>query len=200
MADDVTQHLQNTVDKAKTLSTMNNIHHLSPPTKKDDNEHDQIAIIKSLSSDPRVQGVYFEAQGLAMVPGQKDPVKISEPIMNREGAMKLFLIIRRIAQEAEWGNFHEDDIPKYMDHFFRQNYPYFTFWHTEYELDPRNFNYVETTIQMFLLGSFSKGKGGKYINVVGKTYSEDFLGKVFPDEKSKRREGILDRLNPLRRV
>jgi hypothetical protein len=195
-----TQQLQNKVDRLKTLSLLNNAHNLAPPIKRDvDDNESQITIIKALESAPRLKEIFLEARGLVFDEKENKIVQISRPFLNVHGAWKLVAECKKIAQEAEWSNFQEENIPSYMDHFFRETFPYFTFWHEDYDLDPKDFDYVRLTLQMFILSSFYKAKGGKYVNLIGKTYSEDLLGKVMNQENNKRtREGFLDRYNPFK--
>jgi hypothetical protein len=187
-SDKTTQRLQNKVDKMKTLSMASNIHNLTPPIKKEDETQTQITIIESLKAKPRLKELFLRAQGLMYDDKEKRVIRVSKPKMNVEGAAKLVDVCTVIAEEAEWGNFDEEQIPGMMRHFFNINYPNFTFWHKKYELDRMDFNFVETTLQMFIVSSFSKGKRGKYINLLGKTYSEEFLGKILADAEKKEKE------------
>lgn len=190
------EKLQTIVDKAKTLGLINNVHHISPPKQQEQNPQDTITIVRALDSNPRIQEIYLEAQGLAYDPKKKEIVQITNPYMNSTGAKKLVGILLKISQ-VEWSNIHEDQVPIYLDHFFKESFPYFTLWNEDYELDPRNFDYVAITIQMFLISSFGKAKGGKLLNVLKGTYDESFLGKTLGTEKEKKKqEGLLDRLNP----
>ena len=192
--EDATQKLQNRVDKLKTLATLQGIHNLSPPVPKDVNPQNEIQIVKALEVTPRLLELFMEARGMSWNPKTKQVDQISRPYLNVDGAWRLVQICKKIAQEAEWGNFPEDNIPDYIIHFFNINFPYFTFWHEQYDLDPSDFNFVETTLQMFILASFYKGKGGKYINMVGKTYSEKLLDKAISDGEQKRGKSTLDRV------
>ena len=199
---DVTQNLQNKVDTLKTLSLAANVHNLTPPQKKDEIDENQIAIIKALDSYPRIQEIFLEAQGLMWDPKQKKTIKISEPYMNKNGAKKLVAELLKIAL-ADWSNFSEENIPAYLNHFFKVIYPKFTIWCEYYDLEPRDFDYIEVTLQMFLLSSFYKAKGGKLLNVLGKTYSEDLLGRVMNLDRggqNVKREGFLDKLNPFKKL
>ena len=196
-----TQHLQSTVDKAKTVSLLSNIHNLTPPVKSNEEDNNQVAIVKALESEPRLRQIFLEARGMVWDEKQKSAIQMSAPFMNIPGAWKLVAICKKISQESEFSNFHEDDIPQYMNHFYKTEFPAFTFFADEYELDPAHFDYVSTTLQMFLLGSFHKAKSGKYINLLGRTYSEDMIGKIMnADNKKKEKEGFLDKYNPFKKV
>ncbi len=199
--DKETQKLQSTVDRAKTVSLLQNIHNLTPPTKKEEHEDNQVAIVKALESEPRLRAIFLEARGMIWDDKKKVTIQISKPFMNIDGAWKLVAILKKIAQESEFSNFHEDNIPVYMEHFYNREFPMFTFYSENYDLDPSNFDYVSTCIQMFLLGSFYKAKGGKMLNLLGRTYSEDMIGKIMNNESKKsQKEGFLDKLNPFKKV
>jgi len=200
--ENITQELQNKVDKAKTLSLISNIHNLTPPKPKEVSDENNIAIIKALDSYPRIKDIFLEAQGLMWDDKKKETIQISDRYMNKNGAKKLVAILLKIAL-ADWSNFSEDEIPKYLEHFFTEIYPKFTIWHEYYELDPKHFDYVAVTLQMFLLSSFYKAKGGKLLNVLGRTYSEDLLGRVMSIDKGKQQikdGGFLDKLNPFKKM
>jgi len=199
---DETQELQNKVDRIKTLSLLNNAHNLTPPKTVQQSDDNQIALIKALDSYPRIQEIYLEAQGLMWSEKEKKAVKIGEAYMNKEGANKLVSELKKIIL-ADWSNFPEEMIPKMLDSFYREIYPKFTIWHEYYELEPRDFEYVSITIKMFILSSFYKGKGGKLLNVLGRTYSEDLLGRVMnvnKENQNVRKEGFLDKLNPFKKI
>lgn len=198
---DVTQQLQNKVDKIKTLSLINNAHNLTPPPKKEEDEGQQIALIRALDQYPRIQEIFLEARGMIWDTKTKQPIQFSRAFMNIHGSWKLVSELKKISL-ADWSNFEEDKIPAYIVHFFNQIYPHFTIWHEEYDLDPKDFDYIKTTLQMFLLVSFYKAKGGKQLNVLGKTYSEDFLGRVMQNEQTKQQKekGFLDKINPFRKL
>jgi len=199
---DETQELQTKVDRIKTLSLVANAHNLTPPPKNLEPEGNNIEIIRALDSYPRIKEIFLECQGQIYDEKTRKAIQISEPYMNKNGAKKLVAVLLKIAL-ADWSNFSEDEIPSYLNHFFKEIYPKFTIWHEYYALEPRDFDYVAVTIQMFLLSSFYKAKGGKLLNVLGKTYSEDLLGRVMnpnKDNKNTRQEGFLDKLNPFKKL
>ena len=199
----ITQELQNKVDKAKTLSLISNIHNLTPPKPKEASDENQVAIIKALDSYPRIQEIYLEAQGLMWDPKTKQAIQISEPYMNKNGANFLQSVLKKILL-GDWSNFPEEMIPKMLILFMNDILPSFTIWHDYYGLEPRNFSYVKTTLGMVMLSSFYRGKSGKLLNVLGRTYSEDLLGRVMSidrgKESMKKEGGFLDRLNPFKKL
>lgn len=194
-----TEKLQKTVDKAKTLSLLSNLHNLSPPVSQQEDYAGKVAFIEALKVSPRLQNLFLELQGMIFDPAEKKLVRISRPIMNVDGAFRFVKICQHIAEEVEWSNFHEDEINRRIYEYYRTNYPYFTFWHEEYDLDPKDFSYVSTTLMAFIDASFHKAKSGKYINATARVYSEDLLGKTLPTQDDKKRGGILSGVNPFKR-
>lgn len=194
-------HLQNVVDKAKAYSLLQNLHNLSPPPQKDDKEDNKVAIIESLKVSPRLQNLFLELQGLVYDPDKKTIIRASRPIMNVNGAFRFVKICQHIAEEAEWSNFGEEEINSRIYEHYKNNYPYFTFWHEEYDLSPSDFNYISSTLVSFIDSAFHKGKNAKYINAVSRVYSEDFMGKIFQGQPQQKTDvkGFLSSINPFKK-
>ena len=191
-----TEWLQKVVDKAKTIGLLDNIHNLSPPIQQREDYAGKVAIIESLKVTPRLQHLFLELQGMIWDENTKQIIKISEPIMNIKGSFKFVAEIKRISEEMEWSNFHEDEINLRIFEYYRNIFPYFTFWHEEYELSPRNFDYIGTVLMAFIDSAFHKAKGGKLLNVTGRVYSEDFLGKALQAQEEKKGGNFLSRFIP----
>jgi hypothetical protein len=193
-----TERLQNVVDKAKTISLLSNLHNLTLPQKTDENPAGQVAIIEALKVTPRLLDLFLEIRGVIYDQKERKLIQVSRPIMNVDGSFRFVKIIQHIAEETEFSNFHEDDINGRIYEHYKNNLPYFTFWHEEYDLDPSDFNYIATTLMSFIDASFHKSKGAKLLNVPGRVYSEDFLGRTLKAEEAKR-QGILSQMNPFKK-
>jgi hypothetical protein len=196
-----TQKLQNKVDKLKLLNLTSNIHNLTPPQKSEDDPTRDIQLVKALSVIPRIAMIFLEIRGLEYDVKTKQYVQVTEPIMNVLGAYRFCKVLKNIAQETEWASFSEDEINSRIIHHFEENIPYFLFWAEDYELNPRDFNYVISTLQSFIDSCFHKAKSGKYINTLGRTYGEDILKKALDTEGniSKKKEGgFLEKYNPFK--
>lgn len=193
--------LQEKVDKVKAIGLLNNIHNLSPPIAKSNDAENSIAVINSLKVTPRLIEVFLEIMGLMYIEEQKKYIQVSKPIMNLNGAFRFIKIVKHISEEIEWSNFKEDEIDARILKYFETIYPSFTFYHEDYDLDPADFAYIESTLMTFIDSSFHKSKSAKYLNVVGKTYSEDFLAKAVGDgsKTSIPIESPLSKLNPWRK-
>jgi len=198
-----TQKLQNKVDKLKLLNLTSNIHNLTPPPQRpEDDSGREIALIKGLSVAPRIAAIFLEIRGLEYDEKTKMFVQVTEPIMNISGAYRFCKILKNLASETEWASYSEEEIPSRIIHYFEENIPYFTFWHEEYDLAERDFNYVITTLQSFIDSCFHKSKSGKYINTLGRTYGEDVLKKALETDNVKVRkdEGFLSKYNPFKEM
>ena len=197
-----TQKLQNKVDKLKLLNLTSNIHNLTPPQQRNDDSSRDIALVNVLSVHPRIVSLFLEVRGLEYDPKTKSFVQITKPIMNFAGAYKLVQILKHIAQETEWASFAEEEINKRIMHYYEENLPYFLFYAEDYELEPINYNFVETVLKSFIDSSFHKSKSGKYINTLGRTYGEDVLKRALDtnsgNSNTKKNEGFLSKYNPFK--
>jgi hypothetical protein len=194
------ERIQNVTDKAKAISLLNNLHNLSPPVAKTDDSLGKVAIIEALKVSPRLQHLFLEIQGLVYSDDQKEIMQVARPIMNIHGAFRFVKILQHISEEVEWSNYPEDEINRRIFEHYKSNYPYFTFWHKEYDLEPSDFNYISTTLMSFIDAAFHKAKGAKFINAVSRVYSEDFLGKALQSQDDKKKKAsFFSALNPLRR-
>lgn len=194
-----TQKLQNKVDKLKLLSLTSGIHNLTPPPKQDDGTRD-IALVKALSVFPRLVVIFLEIRGLEYDQKTKQYVQVTKQIMNATGAYRFCKVLKNIAQETEWASYSEDEINLRIIHYFEINFPYFTFRCEEFDLDPMDINYIETTLQSFIDSCFHKAKSGKFINTLARTYGEDILKRALDvgGVGSKKDEGILAKYNPFK--
>lgn len=192
--------LQEKVDKAKAIGLLNNIHNLSPPIMRGNENDNAVAVIDSLKVTPRLIGIFMELRGLLYLPEKKAYIQVAKPIMNINGAFRFVKIIQHIAEEIEWSNFKEDEIDARILKYFQANFPSFTFWHEDYDLNPADFSYVESTLMTFIDSAFHKAKSAKYVNTIAKTYSEDFLARAVGDaQQNAKKESFLSKLNPMNR-
>jgi len=184
--------LQKVVDKVKTLSLVNNAHNLTPPNRQDDRAND-IQIIQALQSKPRIAEIILQVRGQMMGANGK-LIQLRSPIMNDEGAAKLMFVLLNISSETEYATYGEEEIPPRIILYIEQIFPRFTFWHKDYDLDPKNFDYIYTTLLSFIDSCFHKSKNGYFGRILTKTYSEDLLGRAIKDDEQKKKQTILQRL------
>jgi len=119
--------------------------------------------------------------------------------MNTLGAYRYCKILKQ-AEEIEWASYSEEEINSRIIHFFEENIPYFLFYGEDYDLSPKDFNYIITTLQVFIDTSFHKSKSGKYINTLGRTYDEGIMRRALDTEHmtKKQEEGFLSKYNPFK--
>ena len=198
MTEEETQRLQTVVDKAKTLAFTNQA--LTPPPRQPEDEGIQIAIIRSLEfSDKKAQDIFFEFTGTVIQKG-KVVVVDPEPIMNLLGGKRLLTDLKSIS-ESSFSNLKEDEIGEYMAHFFEEIWPYYVANRIRYGINSMDMGHLKLKLQNFLLSCFSKGKNAKLLNVIGRTYSEDWGNKLLRgEEKNKHRESFIEKMNPFKKL
>lgn len=195
-----------TVNKLKTISLADNIHKLTPPQNLMQNTGSGIEIVEALKADPIIEEVQLELMGLMYDSLQKQYIPYRKPVMNQLGIGNFIQVIKVIAKTIEFSSLSERDIPKFAMFNFKENYPYFTIYFKEYELDRKDFNLIATILMNFIISSFYKAKGAGHRNVVRGTYSEDMLGRITRGDESdkQKKPGFLGRMargfmNPMRR-
>ena len=190
------------VEKLKILSLANNIHKLNPPKSTGD-QAVNVEIIEALKADPMIIEVQLELKGMGYDPELKKWVSYRNPVMNSIGIGNFIQTIKSIAKTIEYSNFDKDDIPMFATHEFKTNYPYFTIYHDDYELDKKDFNLIATILFNFIISAFNKAKGAGHRNVVRGVYSEETLGKIIKGNESQiKKEGFLSgmaKFNPLKK-
>lgn len=200
-AGNTTQELQNRVDKLKLLNLASNIHNLIPPQQIEHDASRDVALVGALSVSPRIAELFLEIRGLEIDPAKNELVQITRPIMNIEGAYRFCKLLKRLNEEIEWASYSEEEISPRIIHYFEENIPYFLFNSDLYDLRESDYNYVITVLQNFIDTAFHKSKQGKYINTLGRTYSEDTLRKAFETgniQTGKKEEGFLSKYNPFK--
>ena len=196
---DETQVMQNKVDRLKLLNLTSNIHSLTPPKDKNTPDENNVVLISALRVGPRLAEDLMMIEGKAIDPRTDKIVVITEPIMNIKGVWKLYMILKPLAEQTEWAAFAEAELPSRLTHYFEENLPYFTFWCEDYDLDQKNFNVIVNILQSYIDGAFHKSRHGKYINTVGRTYSEETMQKALGLDKNQTKdEGLFNKYNPFK--
>lgn len=192
--------IKKNVEKLKTLSLADNIHKLTPQTRAEE-PNQAIAIVEALKVDKLIMKLQIELQGKMYDHLQKKWINYRTPIMNSLGIGNLIMTVQSIAETIEFAYFDKDDIPKYAKFLFRMNYPYFTVYHLEYDLDRKDFNLIGSILFSYIISALMKSKGAGHRNVVRGTYSEDLLGRLTKNNQQEKGGiglgGLLK--NPLKR-
>jgi len=200
--EDKIQQLQTLVDKGKTVSLINNLlhnqHNLTPPPQKEQDTGREIAIIEGLQTkDEDIYKLYLEARGFEYNQKTKTYEQKNHAYLNTRGALKFVQIIYHIIKPTEFSNFHEDEIPQRLTFNYERDIPEFKINKDLYDLETSDFNWIDSVYQAAIDAAYHKAKGGKYINVVGKTYDEKGMYNLLnPKQESKKETGFLDKINP----
>ena len=193
---------EKTIEQLKAMQFMGNVHKLTPKIQPSDSG-DGVAILNALKADRDIMDVILKLEGLDYDPVQKVYYQYRRPVMNKLGLGNFIAVISTISKSIEFSSFQEKEIPKFVKFLFKQNYPYFTIYYREYEIDKKDFNLLANTLFTFILAAFHKAKGGGHRNVVRGTYSEDLLGRFsteIPSKKDKSKRFGLRGLNPFKRA
>jgi hypothetical protein len=194
--DDRTQHLQNVVDTVKTMNLIQNPHSLTPPQMKPDDTGREIAIIEGLKTkDEDMFKLYLEARGLEEQ--NRTFIQVNHPYLNVRGAYKFVQIIFHIVGPTEFSNFHEEEIPARLVHCYERDITEIKINQEKYELETCDFNWIDSIYQSAIDAAYHKAKGGKFINVVGKTYDEKGMFSLLNPQQKKENLSFADRLDKL---
>lgn len=186
----------------KELTLVRNIHNLNPSLSVQ-NENDGINIINALKSNNLVQEISLQLKGYFYDPSIKKYVSYRTPVMNERGIGNFISDISTISQTIEFSSFKEKEIPKLVSYLFKINYPFYTIYYDEYNLDRKDFNLIATMLFTFILSSFKKAQGSGHRNVIRGTYSEDLLGRYATSgmkEESEKNKSGLAFLNPFKKA
>lgn len=187
-------------EQLKGMSLLRNIHKITPQLQADADK-DNVAIIKALKSDSLVTETILQLEGKMFDPLSREYVEFRNAVMNKKGIGNFIMVIGSIAKTIEFSSFREKEIPKIAKYLFKMNYPYFTIYYSEYDLDRSDFNLIANLLFTFIISSLNKAKGSGHRNVVRGTYSEDLLGRYVGKEEDEKKKGRLDlsKLNPFKR-
>lgn len=188
----------------KELTLVNNLHNLHPSVLGSKDENEGVAIVNALKSDKHLLKVAMQLEGKFFNQTTRQWDEFRGPVMNKRGIGNFLSVLTTISETIEFGNFSEKEIPKQVTHLFKMNYPYFTIYFQDYELDRKDFNLIATLLFSFILSSFKKAQGAGHRNVVRGTYSEDLLGKyvsagIFEGERQKKSGSKFSFMNPFKK-
>lgn len=184
-------------EQIKGVAILKNLPSALPPQQTSDNN--DVAIYKSLRADNDIQRKIMRLKGF-IFNGSKW-VQFRNPVMNEQGISNFIHVLYSI-EDMEFSHLDDNErvINSYVNYLYQENYPYFTVYHEDYELDRKDFNLISTELLVFILSTFRKARGAGHRNVVRGTYSEDVLGKALSYQKEQQR-GLfgrtLDRVNPM---
>lgn len=185
----------------KELTLVRNIHNLNPNLNTS-SDSEGINIVNALKSSNLLQEIGLQLEGYFWDATIRKYVKFRDPVMNKRGIGNFISDISSISQSIEFSSFKEKEIPRIVSHLFKINYPYYTIYAEEYELDRKDFNLIATILFTFILSSFKKAQGSGHRNVIRGTYSEDLLGRYVPvgvSPSEDKRKGVMSWMNPFKK-
>lgn len=165
-----------------------------PQQEKQEDTAQQINIIKGLSTENDLTRIELRLRGYTYSYFMRGWVKIRKQIMNDYGIGNFMASLQALGDLANFSNYDEKDIPKLTVLFFEDNYPTYVLYANEFELDPKDFNVVNSILKFYALSVLKNAKNAGHRNVVRGTLSENLLQRAFGAGEQTKKPGIIDRL------
>lgn len=166
---------------------------LATPTQETQEEYyNQVSIIKGLSAENDLLKIELRFRGYTYSFFKKQWVKVRKPVMNDYGLGNFMSCLQAVGDLTNFSNYNEKDIPKLVMLFVSTNYPTFRIYADEFELDPKDFNIVFTTLYSYSLSVYRNAKGAGHRNTVRGVLSEDVLNKALGNSEGdgKKKKGL----------
>jgi len=163
---------------------------VSLPTENPEEKSQQIGIIKGLSTDNDLIRIQMRLRGYVFDHIINQWVKVRKPVMNELGIGNFLSTLQALGDIANFSNFDEKEIPKLALLFFEDNYPSYIIYAEEFNLDPKDFNIVNSILKFYALAVLKNAKNAGHRNVVRGTLSENLLSKMTGSEPSNKKKGL----------
>ena len=156
------------------------------PTQDTQEEYfNQVSIIRGLSTENDLTKIGLRLRGYTYSYFKKSWVKSRKPLMNDSGIGNYMAVLQGIGDIVNFSYYESKDIPKLALMFFSDNYPNFLVYYKEFELDPKDFNVIKTTLQFWSLSVLNNAKNAGHRNVVRGTLSEGILARALGTQEQK---------------
>jgi hypothetical protein len=165
-----------------------------PQSENSEETIQQVGIIKGLSTENDLVRIQLRLMGLSYDYFNRRWVQIRKPLMNYLGIGNFMASLQALGDLANFSYYETKDIPKLACLFFEDNYPTFILYSQEYELDPKDFNVVNSILKWYPLSVLNNAKNAGHRNVVRGTLSENLLQRAFGNGESQKKPSIIDRL------
>lgn len=165
-----------------------------PQSENSEETIQQVGIIKGLSTENDLVKIQLRLMGLSYDYFNRRWVQIRRPLMNYLGIGNFMASLQALGDLANFSYYETKDIPKLACLFFEDNYPTFILYSQEYELDPKDFNVVNSILKWYPLSVLNNAKNAGHRNVVRGTLSENLLQRAFGNGESQKKPSIIDRL------
>jgi hypothetical protein len=165
-----------------------------PQTESSEEMTQQVNIIKGLSTDNDLAKIELRLRGWSYSFFSKAWIQTRKPIMNNLGIGNFMASLQALGDLANFSYYEKNDIPKLAVLFFSDNYPTFILYSQEFELDPKDFNIINSILKFYALNVFNNAKNAGHRNVVRGTLSENLLQRAMGGGEQQKKPGLIDRL------
>lgn len=151
--------------------------------------YNQVSIIRGLSVENALIKIELGLRGYTLNPFKKVWVLSRKPVMNDFGIGNFISCLQGIGDIVNFSFYEKEDIKKLAFLFFSENYPHYIVYAKEFELSPKDFNIIRTTLQFWCLSVLNNAKNAGHRNVVRGTLSEGILARALGtggEEKKKK--------------
>lgn len=149
-----------------------------------------VVVIEGLSPERTLEKIERRLMGQRYNYLTKKWEQYREPVMNKKGIGNFMATCQGISDAASFSNYDEKEIPRLAQFFVESNYPTFTIYHKEFQMDIKDRNIIKTSLLFFALSSLKNAKNAGHRNVVRGTMSEQVmlraLGGTGQEDEKKR--------------
>lgn len=157
-------------------------------TPTNDNHGTEIEIIKGLSAENTLERIQRKLQGQIYNYETRKWEEHRPAVMNELGIGNIMSVLQALSDNANFSHYKEKEIPKLAEFFFRTNYPTFTVYHKEFDLDSKDFNIIRTTLLFYALSTFKNALNAGHRNTVRGTLSEDVFKRAMATSNKEEAE------------
>jgi len=183
------------VDKSELANAVVQRGLVTPQADSSDEKNNQIGIIKGLSTENDLIKIELRLRGYTYNYFQSKWTALRKPIMNNYGIGNFMASLQALGDLANFSNYSEEMIPKLVVLFFEDNYPTYILYAEEFELDPKDFNVINSILKMYALSVLLNAKNAGHRNVVRGTLSENLLNRaLMQDSGGDKKRGWLSRV------
>jgi hypothetical protein len=165
-----------------------------PTPESHEEKENQINIIKGLSTENDLVKIELRLRGYSYSYFRAKWVQVRKPIMNDFGIGNFMACLQALGDLANFSNYNEKDIPKFVILFFEDNYPTFIIYANEFELNEKDFNVVNSILKFYALSVLTNAKNAGHRNVVRGTLSENLLQRAFGSGESEKKQSFMDKI------
>lgn len=182
------------VDKGELANAVVQKSLVIPQPDNPDEKSNQISIIKGLSTENDLTRIELRLRGYTYSFFRNSWIQIRKPIMNDLGIGNYMAALQAFGDLAQFSNYEEKEIPKLVCLFFEDNYPTFILYADKFELNPQDFNVINTGLKFYALSVLKNAKNAGHRNVVRGTLSENVLQRALGQGEQPQKRSLMDRI------